>query len=153
MKQIKINKPIFTLNIPSKEWVNVIKYHQRKQYGSVWFKEKLNQVEIKEHKEKYPDSIFFFIGNKVVIECSKKYGHLNVILEILSFFNWEFGYGSQEVSDLIKVMLKKHFKVETSMLEISFHGNEPRLDELSKMYGEIDNKELCNRLKLTINTI
>jgi len=114
MKQIKI-RPIFSKfnKIKShKEWVNQIKYIPRKEYTKVWFKDLLNQMEMKEDRKKYSDSIFFFIDDKMVMVQDEKNESIWVDSEkIWSFFHSEFDLNYNETSDLIKGMVEQHFKM------------------------------------------
>lgn len=111
MEQIKI-KCGFNFNSPKKEWVDVVKYFGRKEYGLVWFKQMLNQMEIKENRKDYPNSVFFFIGDDVVMEQDEKYKRLFVDGDkIWVVFYFDFGYNYQEVRDLIKGMVEEHFKI------------------------------------------
>ena len=114
MKQIKII-PIFNkIDSPHKEWVNQIKYIPRKEYTKVWFKDLLNQMEMKEDRKKYPDSIYFFIDNKVVMEQDEKNERLWVdYKKIWSFFHSEFNLNWLETSHLIKGMVEEHFKMRS----------------------------------------
>ena len=109
MKQIKII-PIFNkIDSPHKEWVNNVKYISRKEYAKVWFKEKLNQMEMKDN--------IFFIGDEVVMKQDKK----NEILwvnykKIWSFFESEFNLNWLEIKDLIRDMVEEHFKMRSFKL-------------------------------------
>lgn len=119
MKQIKIGSPKFKrdgsfpiIRRRFKGWVNVVKYHGKKHYAPTWFKNKLNHIEMKEDKKKYPNK-YFFIDNKVVMEYSEKDGWLLAVgaNKIRSFIHWEFGYNHQSAENLVRNLVEDYFKI------------------------------------------
>lgn len=97
MQQIKID---------NKHYLKVkdVKYHGRKEYGSVWFKPLLNQMEMKNKN--------FYINNKLVMKQNEEYNILFVKENIWLFFRSEFGYNNNEIGKLIKDMVEEKFKIE-----------------------------------------
>ena len=97
--------------------MNQIKSIPRKEFAKVWFKEQLNQMEIKEDRKKYPYSIYFYINNKVVMEQDEKNERLWVnYKKIWSFFESEFNLNWLEIKDLIRDMVEEHFKMRSFKL-------------------------------------
>jgi len=121
----------FILN--SKQWDCILKHWEEKETiltneelfnstetissddsAKVWFKEKLNQMEIKEDRKEHPYSIFFFIDDKIVMEQDEKNEALWVdYMKIWTYFHSEFNLNYNETSDLIKGMVEEHFKMRS----------------------------------------
>lgn len=113
MKQIEITQPRIYISPPNeKVLVNVLRSFYKKQYASIWFKGKLNQMEISEDKYKYPHSLFFEINGDLVMENDKEEKLLFVSYIYWLTFENQFAYNFQEARDLIKNMVEEHFKIK-----------------------------------------
>jgi|SRR5690606_16987053 len=62
-------------------------------------------------KKIYPDSIFYFKGDKVWLDYNGKSGHLCIrYYGFYDVFEKEYGLNHQEIKDFLKDMLEGHFK-------------------------------------------
>lgn len=108
MEQIKI-KPIFYFHSPAKEWVNVVKFYGRKEYGSVYLKNKLKQVNVK----KYFDFIYFRFNNKTIMTYNKHDKGLMVnYYNIWKPLQHEFNYYDNEMLTLIPNIVESESKLK-----------------------------------------
>jgi len=65
---------------------------------------------VKIDKEKYPDSTFFFNGDKCFFELEKSTLWVRYA-EVWQVFNVEFGMGYSEIQSFIKNQVEQHFKM------------------------------------------
>ena len=75
------------------------------------FLELINGCEIKIDKAKYPNSVFFFKGDKYFFEIEKQYLWCSYV-NVWSVFESEFKLGYDEIKSLIKSMVEEHFKMK-----------------------------------------
>lgn len=77
----------------------------------IWFEDLLASLEIKVDKEKYPDSIFFFLEDKWYMELDQRIGDLWCSYELMwSFIEKKIKYPTWEVQRFIKNIVDNYFK-------------------------------------------
>lgn len=93
-----------------------LKSFETKESPEKWFKNLLSQMTIKQDREKYPYSLFFFLGNEIYMEQDKNYYYLLWVCHkrIWSKLKSKFGLKDQEIRDLIKNTVEEHFKIKVS---------------------------------------
>lgn len=77
-----------------------------------WLKKLLSEMTIKQDPEYYPNSLFFLLGDEIYMEQNKKHNNLWVNYDKLwSILESNFNLNNQEINDLIKLQVEKHFKM------------------------------------------
>ena len=74
------------------------------------FLELIDGMTVKIDKDKYPDSIFFFKGDKCYLELENSRLWVRYA-EIWQVFEVEFGMSYDEVQSFIKSQVEQHFKM------------------------------------------
>lgn len=111
METININGKDFTIEElndiigDSKQEIKTLE--QRKEAK---FLELFQGLEMKSDIKKYPNSVFFFRGDKCMLERENNILWVNY-KQIWSIFQDEFGVGYSEIQTFIKSMVEKHFKM------------------------------------------
>ncbi len=77
----------------------------------LWFEDLLSKMDIKEDQEKYPNELFFFVGNDWFMDLSLKSGDLWFSdYYIWSVFEKKHGFSYSETQMFIKNVIEMHFK-------------------------------------------
>lgn len=117
MKTININGKEFTIEelnalIEGSKGENLDRGKEEK------FLELFQGLEMKSDIEKYPNSVFFFRGDKCILEKEKHYLWVSYN-RIWKIFEDEFGMDYGEIQTFIKSMVEKHFKMtEVTPVEV-----------------------------------
>lgn len=112
-KQLKELVNYYGIDVIRKE-LNIIENKEIPKRAHVdWFKSLLFKMIIKQDQKRFPNFLFFFIGNNLYMDydvknnifgCSYPYIWSNIQLN--------FGLSDEEISDFIKNQVEKHFKME-----------------------------------------
>jgi len=86
----------------------------------LWFKDLLNQMDTYDKLQQYPDSIFFHINKEIYMEYNKNakilYYDENKTDSVLES---KFGLNYTQIKELVKGMVKEHYKLE---IYTTFHS-------------------------------
>ncbi len=77
----------------------------------LWFEDLISKMVIKEDKKRYPDYIFFFIGEEYYMDYYLKSKRLHCSFELIwLFLESKVGYDHEDVRLFIKNIVKLYFK-------------------------------------------
>lgn len=77
----------------------------------MWFKEILNSLEIKIDEKEYPNNIYFFSGEKCIVDYNIKNGDFWISDQyIWSVFRINFGFNFAETQRIITIMVEQHLE-------------------------------------------
>ena len=98
------------------------------------FLELIDGMTVKIDKDKYPNSIFFFKGDKCYFELGNSRLWVRYV-EMWEVFEVEFGMKYDEIQSFIKDQMEKHFRMRGVTPYDDLDDNDPEVEQHFEMMG------------------